>query len=1228
MCKQNCKKINKAFHKVIVILILICFTSEVVFAEGSKIVTVPVTNSQDEFDERMNYSEENGYSGVLKKDGEAEKRLVSGTYIPVQSKTITEEAHYTGSTLPDTWYYDEDGYSGTLTLSKSDNDQYEEDVGPYNDVSREFNKDWTNVLTHYLKEDGSFDHNEWSNPAPNEYEIDEDGYVGKIPRVNTTNSEYVTIAYWPNGKPKIQTQIWVAEYSGTLTKVEHIPDMQMFDHYTGYYSGVVRSAAQDTRVYEYVQRYHGCIYTREFRDEKFGKPENSNSECVGEPVNIITGNFYSNIVDLVIPDRGMALEVVRYYNSQDSRPSILGKGWRHNYDSSLSLDETTGNVKVVYPDGHTIIFARVSGGNEYTAPKPIFDKLTANADGTYTLVLLNKLTYKYGTNRKLSSISDTNGNMITLQYDVDGLLDSVTGAGGKILDFSFENGELKTITDPAGRTIIYTYDTDNNLIRVKGTGGGTTQYEYVSQGLKSIIDPNGRKFVDNEYDAFGRVVIQYDEDRNITRFEYNEASMENTCTFASTESATKYKYDENFFITKKTFSDNTYEEYTYDQWGNRNSVRDRNGNITTFTFDVRGNKLSETTSAPFNYLTSYTYDANDNLTQVSTSGGATTSYEYDSGSNLRRTTLKLSDTESASSVFGYDGFGRITTITDAENNITRLEYGSDDNPVKITDPDGNKVEYGYDSLGRKTSITTYLGTSYLTYNANDKIETLTDPAGNITRMKYDAIGNLVKLIKPEQYNTATDDGYGYTFEYDAMDRLLRQIDPLGSVAAVKYDQLGQKVKEINPNYYNPATGDGAGVGYEYDESGRIVRVVNPSGQKSRIEYDPVGNKTKIISANNYNESSDSGPGIQYAYDALNRLIEARDTSGSVIRRLVYNSDNRIVKEINAKGYLSGANDSLRYGIANRYNLAGWLLEKRMPVKAENGVVYYQVTKYAYDRTGKLIEQKTSPQYAAINDEPVVWNTITYTYYRNGKVKSISDSLGSHMEYTYDGLGNTTGESFKISAGKNSVTGYHYNRSGLIDRMWRELDGSDLINGGEGKVNAETFFDYDKNGNITKVTRPEGYVTTFEYDAADRLVAKHEEVQEDQLHLKQTAAEIVFPTTDIYAGQQYECKVEIHPDSTIKSMRMDVQYDARAYEFTGFTPGINGILVDGGTPGIVKIRSNGINVSTDTVVVTIKLKIKEGISGTGYVTIDRSATYTDGEGKEYRFSELSGKAPEV
>lgn len=1001
-----------------------------------------------------------------------------------------------------------------------------------------------------------------------------------------------------------------------------VPNLVWVDNYTGYYSGQVTKPSYDTRVWEYIQRYRGLAYTKEVMQLNYSSPKNS--EAVNEPVNILTGNYYSTDTDLSISDLGLPLEIIRYYNSLDTRVGMLGSSWRISYDSTISADVATGKGTIIYPDGHTVVFEPKSGTNEYTAPESIFDTLVKNVDGTYSLELQNKLEYIYNTAGRLSAITDQNGNSVTLRYDGSGALISVNGAGGKSLSFTSENGRIKTITDPDGRIVEYNYDVSGKLLQVKSAGGGIKKYEYNSKGLRSITDENGRKFIVNEYDEYGRVILQYDENGSMIEYSYGDANMENAYTVISTGKGSKYKYNEKLYIIKKTFDDGTYEEYTYDQYGNRDSIRDRNGNISRYTFDERGNLISITSPAPYNYTTSYTYDENDKLTSITTGGGAYRSFEYDTGGNLVKADTRLDESTYASTLYSYDAYGRLTSVTDGEGGITTLQYGSDSNPLRIIDAEGNITEFGYDVLGRRKSISTAYGTTTFEYNKKDRLEKITDPAGNITRMKYDLAGNLTKLINPQQYDLLTDDGTGYTNDYDALDRLVRQTDPLGAVLALKYDEEGNRIKEINPDYYDSASDDGAGIGYEYDGSGRLTKVINPSGQKSRIEYDAVGNRTKVIDANNYDEETDDGPGIEYTYDKLNRLVEVKDTGGNVIKRLVYDRDGRIIKEMDAKGYLSGQDDSSRYGTVYRYNLAGWLVEKRSPVKKEDSIVYYQVTAYTYDKTGKLTSQKMSPEYVGIDQEPALWNNINYVYDRNGRVNSVTDNTGAYMEYTYDALGNTTSRKVKINDNKYKTTGYQYDGSGRLVRVQNEIDAEDLNVVSTGKIQAEALFEYDKNGNVTKVTSPEGYVTTFEYDDAGRLIARNEEVSEDEIDVKRTVVSISSPKTTVYPGQEYEYKVEMQTDTSVKGFSIEMEYDARMLELVSVVPMSSAVRAGTGTLGKIQLDTENTSINGNAALASLIFRVRDGCSGTGYITVSSSSFYTDAVEKQYKFTELTGK----
>jgi RHS repeat-associated protein len=945
----------------------------------------------------------------------------------------------------------------------------------------------------------------------------------------------------------------------------------------------------------------------------------------GDPVNTITGNFYTKDVDLYIQEIGIPLQIQRSYNSVDSKVGIMGKSWRMNYESSISVDSSTGNVIVNYSDGHVGRFVAKTGSNEFISPQGIFEQLKKDNDGLYSLLFRDKSVFKYNSAGKLISISDKNGNAITLTYDNYGQINTITGQGGRKLTFTSENGKLKKITDPENRVTTYSYDAAGNLIKVKGSGGGEKNYTYNNYGLTSVSDENNKKYVENEYDKFNRIIKQYDEYRNEITYTYDDYAQETICHYSASNITEKYKFNDKLYVNKITYSDNTYEEYTFDQWGNKDSIRDRNGNITAYEYDQHGNLRTMISPAPYSYKTVYNYDENDNIKEIITAGGAYTIFTYDTKGNVKQIMKRIDDAASAVTTYDYDNQGRVLNATDAENNITRYEYDNSPNPVKVIGPENETTYYTYDNLNRRITSSNEAGKITYIYNDKDKVEKVIDQNNNITRYKYDKVGNLIKMIKPEQYNAATDDGIGVTYQYDAMDRPVKEINALGGVKAIKYDEFGNIAKEINPNYFTSSSNDGIGLEYVYDSNKRLVKIINPSGKASRILYDSVGNMIKQIDANNYNPANDNGPGMEYTYDELNRLSIVKDAFGNVVKKLVYDANGHIIKEIDAKGYLSGNNDETRYGTVMKYNSAGWLTEQRKPVIRGNGVIYYQIIRYLYNKNGQIIENKTSQEYVTLTGEPSRWNTITYEYNKSGKPLKISDSVGGLLEYRYNSLGEVEEESSVVNEQQTNKVCYTYNKLGQVDSIKREILSKDIINGdNSGTTFAVTSLEYDKNGNIISSTRPEGYKTYYEYDSMGRLKTKKEEVTSGQITEYNTSVSINTTKAAVFPGELVEYQLKITPDRDVTGLDITIEYDDRICDLVDTVQQVEGISVRSEKPGEIRITGSISKISTETVLSLLNFKMKEGVSGKGYITIDSLSTYTDSNGDAHEFSEGSGK----
>ena len=1167
-------------------------------------------NDTSSFPEKILYTE-GVYKGILQRKGDPYKIIKT----PEQTYYVKDYTIEFGDNTPDsTFYYEDEGFKGTLDLKRTeiDDEGYYEESEP-----QKFHRFVENKEINYYSSSGELLETtySWGNTNDHKHlEIDEDGYEGTIPLVGDGGKmiEGPNRQNNPDGSYQI-IKVWEAEYRGYLTKMIWVDSI----NYIGHYSGEVKKDPE----YEYKQDYQGNGITEDYEKQNFG--DRKNQECPNDPVNIITGNYYCKDTDLKIHGYGPSLEIIRYYNSLDNRTGSLGKTWRINYETLLE-ERDTGDISITYPDGHSVVFNSVAGTNKYEGPETVFDVVYKNPDNTYELKRQDKLTYKYDFVGKLISIKDKNNNALTLQYNATGSLYKVTSASGKTLTFTYQGGKLKKIEDLSGRELIYSYDGSDRLSTVTKPSSGAIKYNYNSHGITSITDEKNVKYIENEYDEFGRIIEQRDFNGEVTTYSYNDLDMINSFTHETTGRTVKYHYNQKLYITKKVYDDGTFEEFTYDEWGNKSSIKNRNGNTNTFEYDIRGNLLSITSSAPYNHKTIYEYDENDNLKKVTKPDSGVKSYEYDDNGNLTKVTEKIDSSNSAVTEYTYNAKGQVLTKKDAEGSITEFEYDTKGNPIKVTDPEGNLVEFDYDELGRKISAATDYGITTYEYNKLDKLEKIIDTNNNITRMKYDTIGNLTKLINPEQYNESQDDGIGATYDYDGMDRLTKKINSLGHTTAFLYDQEANKTKEINPNNYTGNLQSDIGIKYEYDCTNRPIKITNPWGKKSRIKYDGVGNKTNVINANHYNEASDDGEGLKYNYDSLNRLTEIRDNEDNVIKRYLYDEVGRVTKEIDAKGYLSGSSDEERYGIKYKYNLKGWLIEKRTPLKNENGQVYYRVEKYTYDKMGRITEEKKSSEYVSPTGEPSKWFTIENAYDKNGRIKTITDSNGAYIEYTYDNLGNLTEQKTKINDTTFEIRGFQYDNLGRIKKKWFEVDSSDLVEDDEGTTKLETTYEYDKNNNITKITSPEGYITAFEYDEANRLTKKKEEVKVDEVTMKQARIYISSNRDSVYPGQSYEYEVILDPDDTIAASNIEIDYDVRVFDLIEAKSHIENTQINTLTTGKIKINIDDSSINGKTKVATLKVNTKNMIQGFGFIDIKPSSTYVDTEGNTQSYSEIVGK----
>ncbi|WP_433393186.1 polymorphic toxin-type HINT domain-containing protein [Micromonospora sp. KLBMP9576] len=203
-----------------------------------------------------------------------------------------------------------------------------------------------------------------------------------------------------------------------------------------------------------------------------------------------TGNVSTTAVDATVTTVGPELHLVRTYNSLDPRrDGAFGAGWSTRYDMRVVADaDGSGNMLVTYPDGQQVRFGRNPDGT-FAAPSGRTAALTWNGTA-WTLVDKSRMTYQFSAAGRLTKITDAALRSIVLTYNAtDGKLararvaNSQTNTAGRSLTFTWSGAHVSGVAADAvngvAPTWTYTYNGDL-LTSVCAPGNACTRYGYAA----------------------------------------------------------------------------------------------------------------------------------------------------------------------------------------------------------------------------------------------------------------------------------------------------------------------------------------------------------------------------------------------------------------------------------------------------------------------------------------------------------------------------------------------------------------------------------------------------------------------------------------------------------------------------------------------------------------------------------------------------------------------------
>jgi RHS repeat-associated protein len=832
-------------------------------------------------------------------------------------------------------------------------------------------------------------------------------------------------------------------------------------------------------------------------------------------VNVKSGRLVVPGQSMHFPGRGPELAFRPTYSSGGGRQiGELGVSWSHNYESSLSVTPC-GEVVLSAGDGGSMRFLRNSTGG-FTPSKGYHGTLVANdADKSFDFYSKDGTRYHFIFSNPvkrwvLSTITDTNGNALKLEYDAtltDLMLKTVTDANGRTLAITHESrvftqagrvaNVITKVVGPDNVTLSFEYDDYGNLISNKRLNAGSESYAYSIDAAYLF-----RNFMTSYSNVLGHA----------TSYQYKYLGKQISMTSVANGAGVLILIPDGTVsrITAADGGTTTFDYQSPGQAGQTTTVTDPVGNTTTYTLNGYGSPLTITNFAG---TTTMTWKTEDVLMASKTDPRATTTtYEYDPNGNVTREAVAGIDvsTVSTGTWLGQTSAPYIKskpqTHVDRNGNTTTYAYDAiTGNLMSEARPEGVNLSYAYGSNGDRLAATDGRGkTTRFSYDVSGNPATVTDPLGGLTTTFYDTRGRLKTQTDPNHHTT--------TFDYDEFDHLRTRTDAKGGLRITHFDAIGNKLDETDE--------EGRLTTFEYDLVDRLTHTVNPMGQK-RITYDPAGNKKTET------DWIDQSHITTYAYDGANRLI-TRTEPKNKITAYGYDGAGNVTGETDANQHLT----QHAYDGLNRRTLTtdarGGLTKttfdgngNKLTVTDAEG----RVTQYTYDGLDRI---KTS-----VADQVGVGAQTAYTYDGNNNVLTVTDpnghattntydddnrktvakdAKGNLTQFSYDPVGNKKQEQNARGYAKQwdydelnrvtiltdeekNQTLYTYDGVGnLKTEQWANgnlvahtYDALNHRTGSSDKVGALSTHVYDAQGNVTSETDGNGNQTTHSYDELNRRV---------------------------------------------------------------------------------------------------------------------------------------------
>ena len=723
---------------------------------------------------------------------------------------------------------------------------------------------------------------------------------------------------------------------------------------------------------------------------------------------------------------------------------------------------TAGEIVLPAEDGSEVYVFGMMGRHDRTV-------------APYTGAILYE--FGYGNDGLLSTISDGDDNVTTIERDGNGYPTAVIAPGGQETTLSLDaDGYLHTIANPDGDTYEVDYWSANGpglIARFTSPRGHSSEYFYDADGrLNLAADAAGgtKTFARTDMDPGYEVSLVTGLGRNKLYTVENTVDGDHVLTYTSPAGATNERIEypdgrielneaDGMFATASQAPDPRWMMLT--PTIDEATVCTPSGTCATMTTEDEVGLTDPYDPLSLEWLTSTTtingdayvdtFDAASQLWTSTTPEGRETLVYVD---NLDRPVEIDIDPAVSTVTVTYDVHGNPEEIAQ-ENLAWTYTYDAQFRPESITDALGNETIWAYDSADRVIQTTLPSGRVYgYSYDASGNPETITMPSGDVHDLGYTA------LEFDESYTPPGGLG-DYLYAYD-FDRDLAVVTlPSGRMMTYTREAVGGRLESVEY--------DEASIELHYDDATPRINdiITDPTiGDPQSLSYEYDGSLVTEVAWDGPAEGT-----FGYTYDEDFAITNVTLTTGADTAELPFTRDD--------DGLLTGygpftltrngpagavdaqydASSDVTYG----YNSLGWMSDRVHNVAG--GEVYS--LELLYDAAGR-IEQKTE------TTEGVDAHVYDYTYDPDGQLTDVLRDGQPFESYSYDDNGNRTSLSatYDNQDRLDNLDGvaYQFDDDGFLE--WRDSD----------------EFVYSTRGELLQATVA-GDVVTYTYDGIGRRMTR-------------------------------------------------------------------------------------------------------------------------------------------